>query len=257
MTPAWLTDTVTPNLDRALQYTHLWGLEAVVLRTVGGAQDVVPFVNEEKLRRRLWEQEVPVVAVMPGLFQGTTGDRLTWMNEVAAFPEIARFCQRIDCSCVVVSGFAAGSAQEEAANVLRQLGDRAARAKVRIAVQNEAGMATATGAALADLLAAVDHEAVRAAWHPAEALAAGEDPAAGLAALGEDVALVFCADGSPTPSGWQYGPFGAGQVDWEAQFRALKARGFAGTLCLEVHAEPRPRQGLRDATAMIRAARVA
>ena len=53
MTPIWLTDTVTGDLDRALHYTSLWGLEGVELRTVGGPEDRVPFVNEAKLRRRL------------------------------------------------------------------------------------------------------------------------------------------------------------------------------------------------------------
>ena len=64
MLTAWLTDTVTSDLDRALHYTLLWGLEGVELRTVGGAEDRVPFVNEAKLKRRLSEHELPVVAIV-------------------------------------------------------------------------------------------------------------------------------------------------------------------------------------------------
>ncbi len=69
MLPVWLPDTVTLDLDRALHYTLLWGLEGIVLRTVGGEADRVPHVNEARLKRRLSEHDLPAVAVDPGLFE--------------------------------------------------------------------------------------------------------------------------------------------------------------------------------------------
>ena len=68
MLPVWLTESVTPDLCRAVHYTLLWGLEGVVLRTVGRSGNRVPFVNERQLRTRLEEPEGQVVAVDPGLF---------------------------------------------------------------------------------------------------------------------------------------------------------------------------------------------
>ena len=70
MLPVWLTDSVTPNLSRAVHYTLLWGLEGVVLRTVWTSDNRVPFVNEQQLRTRLQEADLPVVAIAPGLFEG-------------------------------------------------------------------------------------------------------------------------------------------------------------------------------------------
>lgn len=250
MLPAWLTDTVTSDLDRALHYTLLWGLEAVELRTVGRAHDRVPFVNEAKLVRRLAEHELGVAAVVPGLFEGRVVERAAWLNELAALGETLRFCRRVGCSRVVVSAFTEAT-PEAAAEPLRRAGEAAAQAGVTLAVLNEQGAAHATGAALAALLEAVDHAHVQAAWHPAEALAAGEDPARGLAALAGRVALVRCRDGRPQPGGWADAPLGEGAVGWADQLRRLAADGFEGPLSLELTGEARPRRGLHDATTLV------
>ncbi|MEM8558873.1 MAG: sugar phosphate isomerase/epimerase, partial [Bacteroidota bacterium] len=70
MTPILLTDTVTTDLDRALHYALLWGHEGLAIRTLGRHGERVPYVNEAKLKRRLDEHELPLVAVEPGLFEG-------------------------------------------------------------------------------------------------------------------------------------------------------------------------------------------
>lgn len=257
MTPAWLTDTVTSDLDRALRYTLLWGLEGVELRTVGGPSDRVPFVNEDKLKRRLRDEEVPVVAVVPGIFQGAVQARAVWLNDLAQFGETLAFCDRIACPRVVVSAFEAVDGappgdRATAAEALRRLGEQAGRQGVTVAVLNEADGAHPTGHALADLLEAVDHPAVRAAWNPVAAARAGEDPKEGLAALAGRVDLVRCANGRPTPSGWVAAPLAEGVVDWPGQLRRLHAQGFRGPVSLDVNLDPRPRHGLRMATDVIR-----
>ena len=66
MTPVWYTDSVTSDLDRALHYTALWGLEGIEMHAMGGPASVVPNVDEDKLRRRLFEYDLPLAAVVPG-----------------------------------------------------------------------------------------------------------------------------------------------------------------------------------------------
>ena len=260
MTPIWLTDTVTGDLDRALRYTTLWGLEGVELRTVGGPEDRVPFVNEAKLRRRLREQDLPVGAIVPGLFEGAAGERAAWLNEIATMGETLAFCRRIGCGRVVASAFAAETSADvrgAAVDALRRAGDAAARADVRLAVLNERGMAYPTGAALAELLEAVDHPAVRAAWSPAEALRSGESPAEGLRALGRRVGLVRCSDGRVRGEAWEEALPGEGEVGWAEQLGMLHAFGFDGPVSLEVYLDPPPKQGLRAATRLIQMMRAA
>ncbi|MDX1419994.1 MAG: TIM barrel protein [Rubricoccaceae bacterium] len=246
MLPALVTDTVSQDLGRAVHYTLLWGLEGVVLRTVGGPDERVPFVNEARLRTRLTEADLPVVAVDPGLFEGAPERRAVWMNDLAAFDETAAFCRRVGCGIVLVGALAPPDAPPDldaAAGVLREAGAFAARGSLRLAVRNEG--ACASGEGLADLLARVDHPAVGAAWQPAEAVAAGHDPAAGLAALHESpgrITYVAVRDVE-------------GAAGWPGQLAALARAGYEGPLGLEVHG--RAQDGLKSATALLTMRRAA
>ena len=250
----WLTDTVTSDLDRAIHYTLLWGVEGLELRSVGSVEERVPHVNEEKLIRRIQEHDLPVAAVVPGLFQGRVADRAAWLNELVSLEELLQFCQRIGCHRVVTSAFSEArvSELEQSADAMRRAGQAAEEYGITLAVLNEPDMARSTGQAVAALLEAVDHPAVQAAWHPASALQAGEDPRAGLQALEGRIALVRCADGFMRGGDWQEKRPGQGAVGWADQLEMLQRQGFDGPVSLEVNAEPRSKQGLRAAHWLIR-----
>ncbi len=258
MLPALLTDTVTPDLDRALHYAALWGVEAVELRTVGGPGDRVPFVNERKLRRRLEEAEFEVAAIVPGLFEGPVGERGARLNEIASLGETLSFCTRLGCSLVVASAFAVEDfSLDEAVALLRRAGDMAGRQGTTLALLNEAEAAHPTGVRLAELLLAADHPHVLAAWSPAAAMQAGEDPKKGLEALAGLVALVRYRDGQGVGGAFTDAEPGEGAVDWPGQFATLASHGFSGPVSLEVHVPPKPKTGLRAATRLIQSLRSA
>ena len=257
MTPAWTTDVVTPNLERAVHYTLLWGLEGVALRVLGGAGDRVPFVNEAALRRRLDDAELPVVAVEPGLFEGPTASRAGWLNDLAVLDDAAAFAARVGCPVVRVGalGGEGGPYDVEAAAVaFRQAGDVAARHGVRLAVRNEAGTGLETGAALAGLLGAVGHPAVGADWRPADAHAAGEPPADGLATLLDTDASVVAVSVRDVAADGDAGP-GEGAVRWAEHVAALAVSGWDGPLVLDALPAPPAPNGLAAATALVRLAR--
>ena len=260
MTPAWTTDSVTTDLARAVHYTLLWGLEGVVLQTVGGAGDRVPFVNEAALRARLAEADLPVVAVMPGLFDGASSARAAWLNDLTVLEDTAAFCRRIGCGIVRVGALGAGQTfdVEVAAEAFRQAGDVAARHGLRLAVRNDADTAVATGADLADLLGRVQHDAVGADWRPVDALASGEDPADGVEAIahsGAEVVTVGARDGRVEAGVWEETAVGEGDVGWDEQAEALADAGFDGPLVLDALPGPPRTHGLRAATALVQLAR--
>jgi sugar phosphate isomerase/epimerase len=253
-----VSDVVTRDIDRMLHYALLWGFEAVELRMVGDAR--VPHVNEEKLIRRLQETEMEVSAVNPGLFEGSVREKVGWMNDLAMLPETIRFCERIDCSTILVSSFPdsegvsapspdSDAARRMAAEALRRAGDVVGRKGLRIAVVNDAEGPAASTSALADLLADVDHEAVVAAWSPADALKAGSSPLDGLDGLAPRLACVRASQ----VRGPDYvpAPFDAGELDWTAILRRLQVQGFNGDITMELRAEPIKKQAVRDATWMI------
>ena len=253
----WTTDTVTTDASRALHYTLLWGLDGVVLRTVGKAGERVPFVNEAPLRKRLEEDDVPVFAIDPGLFEGDLAARASWMNEVDAFNDVAAFCRRMGVDTVMVGALASGADgydESAAADAIRQLGDAAARAALRLAVRNEADTAVSTGKQLASLLARVSHSAVLADWRPFDARRAGEDPEVGLAAFRDVSAIASVVVQDAATDGTPEVP-GQGQIDWDALLFALASAGWDGLVALEMHGRPPGTFGLHTASAMISAIR--
>ncbi|HYE96323.1 MAG TPA: TIM barrel protein [Rubricoccaceae bacterium] len=259
MVPGWFPDTVTPDLGRAVHYTLLWGLEGVVLRTVGGPGDRVPHVNVAQVRRRLAEADLPALALDPGLFEGSTAHRAVWMNDLAALEEVAVFGRQVSCSLVLTGALAVDALDvDRSAEALREAGRIAARNGLHLAVRNVAGTGCATGEALAGLLGAAAHPAVGAAWSPADALEAGGDPAAGLDALLATpgrVRLVVVRDGRREGGGWENRTPGEGEVGWAHQLGALHAAGFDGPLALEVRGTPRAKAGLAEATALVKLVR--
>lgn len=264
MIPSLLADSVTYDIDRALHYCLLWGLEGIELRAVGGPNDRVPFVNESKIRARLLESEIPVVAVDPAMFVCNVNDRAAVLNDLAQFDETLRFCRRIGCSRVVVSSFREdedGSAPpgnaaiedvKAAGDALRRAGEKAEKVGVTLCVLNEVGYLAQTGRVLADLLDAADCGAVQAAWSPAEALRAGENPSKGVHHLESRLSLVRCRNGIASGNGWEPRSIDSGEIDWPEQLQTLADFGFDGPLSLEVEAEPQAKIGLRDSTAIIR-----
>lgn len=254
MIPVWLTDTVTSDLNRALHYTQLWGLHGLELRTVGGPDDRIPFVNERQIREQLEGTDLLLGSVVPSMFEGPVSDRAAWMNDLLQFEDTLKLCNRVTCPRVTISPFAAEPEGDREAIVdpLRQAGEKAEEYGVLVAVRNGPETACPTGAALADVLAQVNHPHVRAAWNPAGALRAGEHPLDGLTALTGFVTLVRCSDGYVTDEGyWEDALLGEGEVGWWEQFELLHARNFRGPISMEVYVEPRPESGLHCATNLI------
>jgi sugar phosphate isomerase/epimerase len=246
--PVWLTDTLTPDLSRAIHYTLLWGLEGVVLRTLeGGAR--VPDVNESRLRRRLAQDDLPVVAIDPGLFEGEVADRAVWLNDLARIHEAAAFCNRIGCPMVLM-GSLPGDSADAVAEPLRRAADRASHGNVRLAIRNE-GTRRTTAAELAAVLDAVGHGGVVGCWDAAASMAAGEPAVEGARSLSGRLGLVVVRDGEMTSDGWQRSPLGEGGVGWNAVLKELRASGFDGPLCLDASGFT-AKEGLREATALIR-----
>lgn len=248
MIPAWRTDTVTSDLDRALRYTFLWGLEGLVLRTMGSVEERVPRINEEKLRRRMREENIPVVAIEPGIFEGPFGNTAAWLNEIAVSRETFAFCNRIDCTEVVISSFSVGDGLPDTSGIaeaIRQAGETAAEFGCRLLVRNRRETTCVTGRDLTQLLLTVDHPAVGAAWDPVEAKRGGEKPTRGLESLEGQVGMVICPD---TAVEGELAP----AIELEEQLSVLTRRGFDGPISLEVVTEPKPKTGLSAATRLIR-----
>ena len=88
-------------------------------------------------------------------------------------------------------------------------------------------------AALAEVLAAVPHPALRALWDFGNAFAAGEDPAEGLRLLGPRLGYVHVKDGLLIDGQWRLTQLGQGQVPLKNVIHGLRALGYTGALTVE------------------------
>lgn len=246
MTIGWLPDLLTHDLDRALHYTTLWGMDAVVLRAMGEEARRVPHLDEEKLVRRLEESEIKLAGVWPDLLLGRVEERAEWMNDLITLGEVVDFCERLGCPRIFVLPFASEARfdAERLAEPLKRAAEVVADRPVRLCLMNDSQTTVATGAQLAELIEAVDHPAVRALWHPAEAVRAGEDPMTGVETIEPYVDAVRCADLDGI-GGWSPAPIGEGEVELFGQLEYLSYAGFDGLLDLQVDVEPKPKYGLR------------
>ncbi len=114
---------------------------------------------------------------------------------------------------------------------LRAAAEHAAQAGVIVAAESHDDWVRS--AAVAEILKAVPHPALRALWDFGNAFAAGEDPAEGLRVLGPHLGYVHVKDGILGGGQWRLTQLGLGQVPLRRVIRGLLAAGYQGGLTVE------------------------
>ena len=114
---------------------------------------------------------------------------------------------------------------------LRAAAEHAAQAGVIVAAESHDDWVRS--AAVADILKAVPHPALRALWDFGNAFATGEDPAQGLRVLGPHLGYVHVKDGILSGGQWRLTRLGLGQVPLGRVIRGLLAAGYQGGLTVE------------------------
>ncbi|MFM0139208.1 sugar phosphate isomerase/epimerase family protein [Caballeronia grimmiae] len=118
------------------------------------------------------------------------------------------------------------------ADALGQIASRADAREMRVLIENIPGCLLETASALCEFLGACKFSNVDVLYDVANAAAVGEDPVAGLATLGERVAVVHLSD---APQGtWKHAPIGSGDIDFDAVRVQLDTMGYKGEVVLEV-----------------------
>jgi sugar phosphate isomerase/epimerase len=132
-------------------------------------------------------------------------------------------------------------AEEVAVEQIGECVELATQVGVTIGVENVPGLFVATGSQVARLVERVDSLRCRAVFDVANALMV-EDPAAGLTAVAQHLALVHYSDARR--DAWAHLPVGMGEVDFTAATRTLREVGFEGPVILEVTYPEDPDGGL-------------
>lgn len=124
-------------------------------------------------------------------------------------------------------------------------------AGLRLLLENHPQGLLARADRIADWLNAEGYDDIGVIYDVANALAAGEEAAEGISALGARLSIVHLSD---TPRGaWLHGPIGCGDIDFGVAGAALRACGFDGPIILEIIAD-NPARAIADGLERLAAA---
>ena len=121
---------------------------------------------------------------------------------------------------------------------LRDAAAVAAKAGIKLLLENEMTCNTATGAEAAQVLAAIPEPNLLLNWDPGNAAAIGETPYPdGYRLLPKGrIGHCHCKDVTPNPDGgYEWAAMGSGIINWVGQFRALREDGYRLATSLETH----------------------
>jgi sugar phosphate isomerase/epimerase len=227
----WPAETV---IERAAQF----GYDGLEWR--GGPQGHVspalPPVERQALRRRVAEAGLISLAV-------TAYSRFTSPDPAERAAQLDHLRRHLDLAAdlgaqyvrTFIGQLPAGRTKAQAlpaiCDSLRAAAEHAAQAGVIVAAESHDDWVRS--AAVAEILTAVPHPALRAVWDFGNAFAAGEDPAEGLRVLGPHLGYVHVKDGILSGGQWRLTRLGLGQVPLGRVIRGLLAAGYQGGLTVE------------------------
>ena len=251
-----ITDEVTQDFEKALQWVKGFGLQWVELRFVWDkyvtdfTADDVKRANDLLVKHGM---KVSVVdspyfkTLLPGTkskFDSGKSDSLQSdysQQESILQSAIARAKDFGTEKVRIFSFLRADDPDRVFDRVAKELENTAAIAEregIRLVLENEFSCNVATGAESAAMLQVVKSPALGLNWDPGNAYDAGETPFPnGYELLDKSriwhMHLKDCVPGKKGDVEWA--PIGGGKIDFVGQFRALIRDGYTGTLSLETH----------------------
>jgi len=251
-----ITDEVTQDFEKALQWVKGFGLQWVELRLVWDKY-VTDFTADDVKRANdllaTHGMKVSVVdspyfkTLLPGTkskFDSGKSDSLQSdysQQESILQSAIARAKDFGTEKVRIFSFLRADDPDRVFDRVAKELENTAAIAEregIRLVLENEFSCNVATGAESAAMLQVVKSPALGLNWDPGNAYDAGETPFPnGYELLDKSriwhMHLKDCAPGKKGDVEWA--PIGSGKIDFVGQFRALIRDGYTGTMSLETH----------------------
>lgn len=240
-----VTDELSAEVGEAIRLGAGWGIVDYELRTVRAARvpAIAPAMVDELLRFKD-KLGIRYTALSPGVGKGSIEDEEKLARELdETLPATFALAKRLEVPLVIVFGFQRLPQQPdtlEAAVVaaLGRMAVTAAKAEVRLALENEPGFWCDTGRNTARILAAANSPLLCANWDPANAFGADEIPyPQGYEAIKKWVINVHVKD---TSAGTlvECVPVGEGKIDWEGQLRALVQDRLVEHVTIETHCLP-------------------
>lgn len=251
-----ITDEISQDLGHALNVMAEYGCREAELRNVYDTYIVdadeellgrveadlkragmtVPCIDTPLYKCELDESSAPETGPTHGAKTRTLADQLHLLQHSIDL------CKRFDAPYIRIFSFwkrgpLTPEIEDRIADELVRPAELAQRAGVTLLLENEHACYLGTGAETARVIERVGSPALKMIWDPGNAYMAGERPyPSGYEAARAHVAHLHIKDARATDDGrLQWTCVGEGDIDYRAQFAALKADGYDGVLALETH----------------------
>ena len=255
---AAITDEFSPtDLDAALDGMAAVGMTGAELRVVGG-KNTIELTDEEidRLRKTIEGRGMQIISiaspllkcVLPGsppldtrVQHDVFGSPYSYDDQPRLSRRAFEIAERTGAKIIRVFSYWRTVEPERcfegAAAALRGLADDASTRGLVIGLENEHACNVGTGAEAAQLLAMIDHPAVKVVWDPANASILGEIPYPdGYRKIPPArIVHVHAKDCHVRDHKPIWGPVGEMGVDWRGQIQALRRDGYQGWISLETH----------------------
>ncbi len=255
---AAITDEFSPaDLDAALDAMADVGMTGAELRVVSG-RNMIDLADDEveAVRKAVEARGMTVVALASPLLKcvlpesppldtrvqhDVFGSPYTYEDQPRLTRRAFEIAERLGAGIIRVFSYwrtvEPARTFDRVADAVRVLAEESSKRGIVIGLENEHACNVGTGAEAGQLLAMVDHPAVKLVWDPANAFILGETPFPdGYAALPADrIGHVHAKDCHVSGHKPTWGPLGEMGVDWKGQIAALRRDGYRGWISLETH----------------------
>lgn len=254
---AAITDEFSPVLDIALEAMSAAGMTGVELRVIGG-KNILELSDDEvdRVRAAVEKRAMTVVSIAspllkcvllgappldPRIQQDVFGSSYTLADQPRLTDRAFAIAERTGARIIRVFSYwrttEPATCHDRIVPALRRLADRAQDRGVVIGLENEHACNVGSGEEAAGLLGALEHDALKVIWDPANAFVLGETPYPdGYRRLPPGrIVHVHAKDCVLRDHVPVWGPLGEMGVDWSGQIGALHRDGYSGWISLETH----------------------
>jgi len=240
-----VSDKIATDFRTALRHGLSWGITRYEIRCLssGRIPDVAPEEWKDAIAA-VREHGLTVTALSPGILKHSLANPGILDREVReVLPRTIERAGECGAGLIIVFGVQRRPGENDAdhdrvVEILRRGADTAARAGVKLAIENEPGFHCDTGAATRRIIDEVGSPALGANWDPCNAFGTDELPYPdGYNAL-KPVILNVHAKDTARGALIQCVPIGEGVIDWRGQIRALVADRIVPHVTIETHCLP-------------------
>ncbi len=236
-----ITDEISQDVYRAAALAREFNLSGLEIRSAFD-RDAYHLTGADvsSIRDAARAEGLSVCAIAPPFFKCDLSDEAATRAHLEELKHCAETAGNLGAGIVRGFGFWRAGAEIPYARIadeIRRAIPILEAADVTLALENDPGTFTPDGQTLASLADAVSHPRVGALWDPGNVVFGSDERPFpdGYAAVRGKIVHMHLKDARRVGGKPEAVAFGAGEVDYEGQFQALRADGYAGWMSVETH----------------------